>query len=118
LQRQLREEKSKQVSHFSGQSFELTYVGKSRLLHRTATLPNAPTMRMIPKPKGGVGATGFSLISEMKLDKDNRKDKALYNDILVSTRVFSDARRQQFTNIPGICPFACNQSWYRSWLQV
>jgi hypothetical protein len=50
-------------------------------------------MQMIPKPKGGVGATGFSLISEMKLDKDNKKDKALYNDILVSTRVFSDARR-------------------------
>jgi hypothetical protein len=42
---------------------------------------------MIPKPKGSVGEAGFSLITEMKLDKYNPKDKALYNDILVGREV-------------------------------
>ena len=39
---------------------------------------------MIPKPKGSVGEAGFSLITAMRLDKQDSKDKALYNDILVS----------------------------------
>lgn len=39
---------------------------------------------MIAKPKGSIGAPGFNLITEMKLDKKNPKDKELYNDILVS----------------------------------
>ena len=43
---------------------------------------------MIPKPKGSVGAAGFSLIAAMRLDKYNSKDKALYNDILVGCKVF------------------------------
>jgi hypothetical protein len=43
---------------------------------------------MIPKPKGSVGAAGFSLIAEMKLDKQQQKDKALYNDILVCVKSF------------------------------
>jgi hypothetical protein len=46
------------------------------------------TLKMIPKPKGSVGAAGFSLIAEMKLDKHNRADKALYNDILVSCKFY------------------------------
>ena len=45
---------------------------------------------MIPKPKGSVGVAGFNLITEMKLDKYNPKDKVLYNDILVCRRASLD----------------------------
>lgn len=40
---------------------------------------------MIKRPKGTVGCSGFSLITEMKLDKKNPKDRILYYDILVSS---------------------------------
>jgi hypothetical protein len=45
---------------------------------------------MIPKPKGSIGKAGFSLIAAMMLDKHNPKDKALYNDILVSMELNND----------------------------
>jgi hypothetical protein len=53
---------------------------KNRLLRRAAMTEN-PTI--IHRPKGSVGEAGFSLITEMKLDKQSSKDKGLYNDILV-----------------------------------
>ena len=43
---------------------------------------------MIPKPKGSFGAAGFSLIAEMKLNKQDQKDKTLYNDILLWCKIF------------------------------
>jgi hypothetical protein len=64
------------------QSLTWNYVEKNRLLRRNAT---APASELISKPKGSVGGAGFSLITEMKLDKQDSKDKVLYNDILVCT---------------------------------
>jgi hypothetical protein len=56
---------------------------KTRLLRRNATAQASQASELISKPKGSVGGAGFSLITEMKLDKQNPKDKVLYNDILV-----------------------------------
>jgi hypothetical protein len=69
---------------------------------------------MIPKPKGSVGAAGFSLISAMKLDKQNSKDKALYNDILVSMEVFPCITALTLSDCLGVCPCARNRRRYRS----
>jgi hypothetical protein len=56
---------------------------KNRLLRRNATVQAAQASELISKPKGSVGGAGFSLITEMKLNKQDPKDKVLYNDILV-----------------------------------
>jgi hypothetical protein len=77
----------RKVCHPSGFRRELeTYAesDKNRLLRRTAEKQHSHTAEMIAKPKGSIGAPGFNLITEMKLDKKNPKDKELYNDILVS----------------------------------
>ncbi|KIM87081.1 hypothetical protein PILCRDRAFT_4301 [Piloderma croceum F 1598] len=72
LQRQLQEEKH-----------------KNRLLNCGTAVQTLQTSEMIPKPKGSVGETGFSLIAAMKLDKQNPKDKTLYNDILACVRTLA-----------------------------
>jgi hypothetical protein len=56
---------------------------KNRLLRRNATAKASQASELISKPKGSVGGAGFSLITEMKLNKQDPKDKVLYNDILV-----------------------------------
>jgi hypothetical protein len=52
-------------------------------LRRAVTAETSQKVKMIPKPRGSVGAAGFSLIAEMKLNKHDPADKTLYNDILV-----------------------------------
>jgi hypothetical protein len=116
LQRQLQEEK-RESSPPESDDIVYTYVDKNRLLNRGTTVQTSRTSEMIPKPKGSVGETGFSLIAAMKLDKHNPKDKTLYNDILVSTELFpnnSGMTALTFLNAPGVCPYARNRCWYRS----
>lgn len=52
-------------------------------MRRNATAQASQASELISKPKGSVGGAGFSLITEMKLNKQDPKDKVLYNDILV-----------------------------------
>jgi hypothetical protein len=59
---------------------------KNRLLRRATEKQMLHTSTTIAKPKGSIGTAGFSLITAMKLDRHNPKDKALYNDILVSCK--------------------------------
>jgi len=55
---------------------------------------------------------GFSLITAMKLDKQNPKDKALYNDILVSSADNGRITLLTFSDDPGFCPCARNRRWH------
>jgi hypothetical protein len=78
-----RREMSFIVPNFAENTWAYNFLDKNRLLHCTATAEASQTSMTIPKPKGSVGAAGFSLITAMKLDKYDWKDKSLYNDILV-----------------------------------
>jgi hypothetical protein len=82
-----RKRKVSNILHFDDKFFTYNYPEKNRLLRRAGTSQASQASQLIPKPKGSVGAAGFSLITEMKLNKYNPKDKALYNDILVCRRV-------------------------------
>jgi hypothetical protein len=64
---------------------------KNLLLRRAAEKQTSQTVKKIAKPNGSVGSAGFSLIAEMKLDKNNPREKVLYNDILVSCKVIRDS---------------------------
>ncbi len=66
-----------------GQLLTGNYSEKTWLLHFNATAQASQASELILKPKGSVGGAGFSLITKTKLNKQNPKDKALYNDILV-----------------------------------
>jgi hypothetical protein len=66
--------------------FNNIYSEKNRLLRRAAEKQTSHTQKKITKPKGSIGTARFSLIAAMKLDRDNPKDKVLYNDILVSCK--------------------------------
>ena len=70
-------------------------VEKNRLLCRGSDIQTAKAVEMIPRPKGTAGSSSFSLIKEMKLDKQKPEEKTLYNDILVSDSVNSDFRHLQ-----------------------
>jgi hypothetical protein len=63
---------------------------KNRLLRRAAEKQTSQTLEKIAKPSGSVGSAGFSLITEMKLDRTNPSEKVLYNDILVSCKAIRD----------------------------
>jgi len=60
-----------------------TILEKNRLLRKTAKTDD-PTPKLIPRPKGGVGAAGYQLMAEMGLERTNIKERMLYNNILVS----------------------------------
>ena len=90
------------------------YTEKNQLLNRGTMVQTSQISQVIPKPKGSVGAAGFSLISAMKLDKHNSEDKALYNDILVSMEVFLCITALTLLDCLGICPCARNRHRYRS----
>src|SRR5882724_10982382 len=94
---------------FEREPVRLRFSDKNRLLRRTATTQTSQASKTIPKPKGSVGAAGFSLIAEMKLNKQNEEDKALYNDILVRCEILLNHRK--FTDDVGIC--ACTGNRYR-----
>jgi hypothetical protein len=88
LRRQLQEEKGEATYHTDDNLLTYNYSEKNRLLSRAGTTQASQASKMIPRPKGSVGAAGFSLITAMKLDKSNPIDKTLYNDILVCRKVF------------------------------
>ena len=87
---------------------------KNELLRRNAMAQASQASELISKPKGSVGGAGFSLITEMKLDKKDPQDKTLYNDILVCSG-FSAIMGTQTHNVAGICPCTCNPCRNRSW---
>jgi len=57
------------------------------------------TLKMITKHKCSIGTAGFSLITPMKLDQHNPKNKALYNDILVSCKALQDYRNKLYVMV-------------------
>ena len=77
----------REVSQNISSKDELTRIlEKNRLLRKTAKRNDRPP-KSIPKPKGSVGKSGFSLMASMGLDKTNVKERLLYNKILVSERL-------------------------------
>ena len=56
---------------------------KNRLLRQGNAKQLLQATKIIRKPKGSIGSSGYSLITEMKLNKDSEKDRNLYSDILV-----------------------------------
>lgn len=47
---------------------------------------------IVPRPKGCVGSKGYSLIAMLGLDKDDDKDKRLFNDLKVSIKFRNQLR--------------------------
>jgi hypothetical protein len=83
LKRELRHEKGKLWCDSFCVRVYSQFSEKNRLLKAGHKLQET-TRNVIPKPKGSVGNAGYSLIAKMQLDPEDRDDKILYNDILVS----------------------------------